>query len=117
MNARRQAAALNAIGVIVLLIGMSAAVLVYRHGQTPGKPAIVPGEWQDGSLSMTESKTSTRDIELYGGKVEVLVVKWQDRLTRPDSVAFILATTTVLTTLGCFLGAWAHRPNYTDLSE
>ena len=103
MSAFRHAATLNTVGVIVLLVGIGSAVLVYRHGQTHTATSTVTGDWKDSTLSASDSKVSTRDIELYGGKVEVLMVKWLARLQRPASLAIILVTVAALIALGCFL--------------
>ena len=92
-------------GVIVLLGGMSSAGFVYRLGQAPATAAAAPGDWQDSSLTLLDSKTSTRTIELYGGKVEVLMVKVLEWFQRPASQALLIATVAVLVALGCFLVA------------
>ena len=89
MSKLRHTAILNAVGLIVLLIGIGSAGLIYWSGQKPPAPETTTGEWKDGSLSLTESKTATRNIELFGGKLEVLMVQWQERLQRPTSIAII----------------------------
>ncbi len=115
MSAFRHAAMLNTVGVIVLLFGIGSAIFVYRPGQNHPAPATAPGDWQDSSLSLIDSKTSTRDIELYGGKLEVLIVKCLDWLHRPESQAIIIVTISVLIALGCFLVA--RRLSSLDLSR
>ena len=105
MSAFRHAATLKTVGVIVLLFGMGSAVLVYRLGQDHSATSTTNGEWKDSTLSLTDSKTATRDIELYGGKMEVLMVKWLGWLQRPESMAIIIATISALIALGCFLVA------------
>jgi hypothetical protein len=99
------AGTLNTVGVIVLLVGIGSTIFVYRLGQNRSATSTTNSDWQDSSLSVTDSKTSTRDIELYGGKVEVLMVKWLERLRRPESLAIIIATVSALIALGCFLVA------------
>ncbi|HUJ10332.1 MAG TPA: hypothetical protein VL171_09920 [Verrucomicrobiae bacterium] len=103
MSASRQAATLNTVGVIVLVLGIGSAILLYRHS----RPAAsnTNGDWQDNSLSLTDSKANTRDIEMYGGKLEVLMVKWMIWFRRPESQAIVIATLSVLLALSCFLGA------------
>ena len=105
MHTFRHALVFNIVGVIVLLIGIGSASLVYRRAQPAPATATTTGEWKDSSLALTDSKISTRNIELYGGKVEVLMVRWMDRLQRPESLAIIIATISVLIALGCFLVA------------
>ena len=94
---------LNAVGVIVLIIGLGSAILLYRQC----RPATVQheGEWQDSTLTLTDSKSNTRDIEMYGGKLEVLMVQCLEWLHRPESLAIFIAVTSVLVALGCFLVA------------
>ena len=103
MISRRQVTLLNTIGVVVLVLGIGSALLLYRQS----RPATsnTNGEWKDTSLSMTESKANTRDIEMYGGKLEVLMVKFQDWFRRPESQAIVIATFSVLLGAGCFLVA------------
>ena len=105
MSAFRHTATLNTVGVIVLLVGIVSAGFVYRLGQKPSASSITNGDWKDGSLSLTDSKTATRNIELYGGKVEVLMVRWTDWLQRPESLAIIIVMISALMALGCFVVA------------
>ena len=105
MNAGQAVRMLKTVGVIVLLGGISSAGFVYRLGQSPATVAVAPGDWQDSSLTMLDSKTATRNIELYGGKVEVLMVKVLDWAQRPASLALLIATVAVLVALSCFLVA------------
>ncbi len=105
MSQIRRTAILNTVGLIVLLIGIGSAGLIYRSGQKPPALENTTGEWKDGSLSLTESKTATRNIELFGGKLEVLMVQWQERLQRPTAIAIITSAISTLIALGCFLAA------------
>jgi hypothetical protein len=94
---------LNAVGVLVLLLGLSSALLLYRQNRPA--TSTPTGDWKDSTLSLTDSKTSTRNIELYGGQLEVLMVKWQAWLRRPESQALLIATTSALIALVFFLVA------------
>jgi len=94
---------LNVIGVVVLLIGLSAAYFLYRQDRAVNTDSN--GEWKDSTLSLTESKANTRNIELYGGKLQVLMVKCVEWLELPKSRAIIIGTASVFVALGCFLGA------------
>ena len=113
MSVFRHTATLNIVGVIVLFVGISSAALVYRLGQKSTLPSPTNGGWQDSTLSLTDSKTSTRNIELYGGKVEVLMVKLQDWLQHPESMAILIATISALIAAGCFFAArYFHRATF-----
>ena len=105
MRSLRCIAALNIMGVIVLLVGIGSARLVIQRGQPPATNSTAIGGWQDSSLALMDSKTATRNIELYGGKVEVLMVQALDWLQRPAVLAILIALVAVLLALGCFLTA------------
>jgi len=105
MRVFRHTATLNTVGVIVLFVGICSAALVYRLDQKSAPTSITNGDWKDSTLSLTDSKTSTRNIELYGGKVEVLMVKLQDWLQHPESMAILISTISALIAAGCFLAA------------
>ena len=101
----RHAATLNTVGVIVLLVAIGSAVLVYRLGRNRPATSTMNSDWRDSSLSPSDSKVATRDIELYGGKVEVLMVKWLGWLQRPEFPVIIIAALSALIALCCFLAA------------
>jgi hypothetical protein len=94
---------LNVIGVIVLVVGLSGAVLLYRQDRPMASHS--DGEWKDGSLSLTDSKTNTRNIEMYGGKLEVFMVKCVEWLKRSESQAIVVAAISVLVAFACFFAA------------
>ena len=105
----RRRAALNALGVIVLLIGLGSAGWVYGRGgaqlarRSDGSvSAVNGGDWQDETLSMDDSKSASRNLELYGGKLQVLLVRTLERLQRPESVAVLIVAGSAVVALGCF---------------
>ena len=103
-------AGLNAVGVIVLLLGIVGACIVYAIGQnrSAGQGANAGGAWQDGTLAPADSKNFSHDVEMYNGKLGVLVVKWWDLcdvLKRPGSVAIMIAAGSVAAACGCFIAA------------
>jgi len=100
---------LQAVGVLVLLVGLGSAGLVLRLGQKPVASAPATGEWQDSSLALTDSKSATRNIELYGGKVEVLMVRLLDWGQHPEALALLIISGAVVIALGCF-GIARHLP-------
>ena len=112
MSEFRHAATLNSVGVIVLIVGLGWAGFVYQRGQKPSGSPTTPGDWKDSTLSLTDSKSATRNIELYGGKVEVLMVRWLDWLHHPETQAILIALISALLALGCFLFArhWSAEP-------
>ena len=103
MTAFRNAMILNILGAIVLIVGISSAVIVYWLGQKPPALSTTSSDWKDSSLSAMDSKTSTRNIELYGGKVEILMVKLLDWLHRPESLPILIVAISALMALSCFL--------------
>ncbi len=102
-------AVLNKVGLIVLLVGLVSALVVYWVGQNRAarqQPATTAdGEWRDGSLSTVDSKIANRDIELYGGPVEMLMVRFDEAMKHPEWQAVIIAAVSTLIALACFLAA------------
>lgn len=99
----REQSVLNTIGVIVLGLGLAAGSVVLVRG-TPTSQAVSnsPGEWQDNTLSIQDSKASSRDVEMYDGKLGLLVVKLSDAFHQPESLAAIIVGGSTLLALGCF---------------
>ena len=99
---------LNAIGVMALVVGLPIAAIIYGSGQSDSAPqSNAAGDWQDSTLSTQDSKVSSRDVEMYYGKIGMLVVKLQDWSKRPTSWAILIATISTVTAVTCFRGA--HR--------
>jgi flagellar basal body-associated protein FliL len=105
-------ATLNALGVIILLLGLAVAGIIYWNGHARSArqssnqtTSRLEGGWQDTSLSREDSKRSNRDIEMYYGKIGMLSVRLQDWFTEPASLAIIIATISTLTALALFLFA------------
>ncbi len=108
-SSSRRGVILNRLGLIVLLAGLAGAGIVYwtgtaRPARAPAASAA-PGEWSDSSLTPEDSKAATRDIELYGGKAEVLMVHLTDAVHRPGPQAILIATASALIALALFLYA------------
>ena len=109
-SSSKRRATLNAVGVIVLVLGMVGACVVYAIGQNrpAGQGANADGSWQDGSLAPADSKSFSRDVQMYNGTAGVLVMKWWelcDVLKRPGSVAVMIAAGSVVAACGCFAAA------------
>jgi hypothetical protein len=100
----------NLIGLIILLGGLGGAILIYR---TPGNNLTndLIYEEEGGSvypLRPEDSKKYIRDLELYGGRANVLVTEfrlWLVGLWQGKSLAFIVAFITVLVASGFFYAA------------
>ena len=104
----------DTLGVIVLIAGISTAGIVYWKGYAAGRvnnqaASAADGEWKDGTIPPEDSKIISRDIELYNGKVGVLMWKWTEALKRPETLAILMAAGSALVALGCFLAA--RRPS------
>ena len=101
---------LNAVGVVVLLLGIVGACLVYAIGQNrlAGQGANADGAWQDGSLAPADSKSFSHDVQMYNGTAGVLVMKWWnlcDALKRPGSVAIMITVGSAVVAGVCFRAA------------
>ena len=111
-SSSRQRKLFNTLGVVVFVLGVGTAGFVDWNGQHrsgnasngQGTSAVDSG-WQDGTFAPQDSKKSSRDIELYTGKVGMLVVRLRDWAGQPESLAIIIATISTLTALACFLVA------------
>jgi hypothetical protein len=106
----KRRATLNAVGVIVLVLGLVGACLVYVIGQNrvAGQRANADGAWQDGSLAPADSKSFSHDVQMYNGTAGILVVKWWnlcDALKRPGPAASLIAACCGVAACGCFVAA------------
>ncbi len=90
----------NLITAIILVVGLGSAVWIYMTAGTP-----VDGV----SVNDPEySKTYMHDLELYGGKANVLACefsRWFGGLWHGQSLAFTVACITILISLGFFFVA------------
>ena len=100
----------NLIGLIILLVGMGGAILIYRSaGKNLTNDLIY--EEEGGFVyprQPEDSKKYIRDLELYGGRANVLLTEfrlWLVGLWQGKSLAFIIAFITVLAASGFFYAA------------
>ncbi|MGA2221566.1 MAG: hypothetical protein ABSH21_07290 [Verrucomicrobiia bacterium] len=114
----KQGATLNRLGVVVLVLGLTSACLVFWIGQRriarqskSGATTTTAGDWQDGTLSVEDSKKASRDVEMYYGKIGFLMVRLSDWWKRPESKAIVLATASTLIAAGCFFAARRLSPD------
>ena len=106
---------LNLIGALILLVGLGSAILIYRTAANDSKN-VLGYEEGDGSVypvAPEDSKKYLRDLELYGGKANVLaddVRRWVFGLWHGESLAFTVACLTILISFGVFYAAH-HLPS------
>jgi len=106
---------LNLIGAIILLVGLGSSILIYRTAQNDAN-SILGYEVGDGSVYPVrpeDSKKYLRDMELYGGKANVLTDefrRWFIGLWHGESLAFTVAGITIFISFGVFYAA-NHLPS------
>jgi hypothetical protein len=106
---------LNLISAIILLVGLGSAILIYRTAEDNSYGALGYEE-KGGSvypIMPEDSKKYLRDLELYGGKANVIM----DELRRGfvglwhgKSLAFTVACITIFISFGVFYAA-NHSPS------
>ena len=100
----------NLIGVIILLGGLGSAFMIYRFAEN-NLTNVLSYEEGDGSVypvNPEDSKKYIRDLELYGGRANVLATEfrlWLVGLWQEKSLAFTIAFITVLISSGFFYAA------------
>jgi len=101
---------LNLIGAIILLVGLGSAVLIYRTAENKAND-VLGYEQGNGSfypVKPEDSKKYLRDLELYGGKANVLADEfrgWFVGLWHGKSLAFTVGCITILISIGVFYAA------------
>ncbi len=90
---------------IVLLAGWGCALCIY----------LSVGSASDDVLSHEAeySKMYVHDLELYGGKINVLAdefIRWFEGLWHGQSLAFTVAFITIIVSIGLFLAAYKLPP-------
>ncbi|MGD0231344.1 MAG: hypothetical protein ABSC19_13455 [Syntrophorhabdales bacterium] len=101
---------LNIISIIILLVGLLGAIVIYaRAGNESG--GVLGYENGDDSaypIMPDDSKVYERNMELYGGKANVLADefrRWVIGLFHGTSLALIVACVTILVSFGVFYAA------------
>ncbi|MGA2801442.1 MAG: hypothetical protein ABSE97_03595 [Verrucomicrobiota bacterium] len=89
----KKSARLKAIGLIVLLLGISSACLVYWT-RSP--------DLSDDLSMLGYNKVQQRQMGQLYGKMGLLIEDWSNDLKRPGTQATLIATTSILIALGCF---------------
>lgn len=109
---------LNLISAIILLMGLGSAMLIYRAAENNVNGAI--GYEEDGGsvypIMPGETKKYLRDMELYGGKANVIADefrRWVVGLWHGKSLAYMVACIAIVTSFGVFYYA-SHLPSRQD---
>ena len=95
------------ISVIILLVGLGSAMLIYRTAENSVSGVI--GYDEEGgsvySIMPGEKKKYLRDMELYGGKANVIADefrRWVTGLWHGKSLAYTVACIAIVTSFGVF---------------
>ena len=105
---------LNLISALILLVGLGGAILIYRTAQN-NSSGVLGYEETGGSvypIMPEDSKKYLRDLELYGGKANVLMDElrgWFVGLWHGKSLAFTVACITIMVSFIVFYAA-NHLP-------
>jgi hypothetical protein len=108
-------ACLNLISAIIMLVGLGSAVLIYQRAANDSNSAL-GYEDEGGSVHPVmpeDSKMYLRDLELFGGKANVLAYQfrhWLDGLWHGKSLSFTVGCITILISFGFFYAA-NHLPS------
>ncbi len=122
MKNRRSPYTLNLIGGIILLVGLGSALLICRFAENDS--TSISG-YEEGygsvySVRPEDSKKFLRDLEVYGGKANMLAYEfntWFAGLWHGKSLAFTVAAIAIFISLGFFYVAH-HRPDLeSDISN
>jgi len=113
MTSRRT---LQKIGILILVIGFMGAGAAYRVAQREEVAAqmkmLSEEAGGDPTLSPGDSKIYNRDSELNMGKGVMVIdrfLHWIGQLFQGKSLAFTIATISVITAFGCFAMADRSR--------
>jgi hypothetical protein len=100
MNIANQRTRYQLVTILMLLAGLGSAAVIYLTAGSPDESSMVS--------DFEGSKRYVHDLELYGGKANVIADKfarWFDGLWHGQSLAFTVAFLTVVIAVGYFLVA------------
>ena len=96
---------LNILSVIILFVGLGSAILIYRADENNSNDVL--GYEQSGDsiypIQPEDSKRYLHDLELFGGKANVLVdqfMRWFVELWHGKSLAIIIGCVSILVSFG-----------------
>ena len=104
---------LNVVSVISLVLGLGGSVWIYQTALNTSR--VLGYEEGNGSaypVAPEDSKLFLRDLELYGGKANIVAYKlrtWFTGLWHGKSLAVIVGCATILASFGCYYAA-NHTP-------
>lgn len=104
------------LSALILVIGLAGAVPVYRNASQP-TPGVLGYEEADGSVYPVmpdESKQYERDLELYGGKANLLADefrRWIIGLFQGTSLAYMVGFMAVLVSAATFFATRGLSPH------
>jgi hypothetical protein len=93
------------LSALILLVGLGSSVAIYLTAENGSDYGLIN--------DFENSKTYTHDLELYGGKANVLANElgnWFSGLWHGQSLAFTVAFITIVVSLGFFFAAPGLRP-------
>lgn len=96
--------------IVVLLAGLLSAVLIYQTADEESRSASVYERGEDASYPAApqDSKKYLRDMELYGGKANVLATEfrlWFASLWQGKPLAYMVACITIFLSFAVFYAA------------
>jgi hypothetical protein len=109
---------LNLISAIILLVGLGSAIWIYRSAEN-NSSGVLGYEEEGGTvypIMPGESKKYLRDMELYGGKANVIadeLRRWFVGLWQGKSLAYTVACIAIVVSFGVFYYA-CHLPSRQD---
>jgi hypothetical protein len=86
---------------IILFAGMASSIYIYLTAEIPSDPAL--------GFEVQVTKKYLRDLEVYGGKANVLAVEfteWFKSLWQGQSLAYTIGCITILISIVLFLAAY-----------
>jgi hypothetical protein len=102
------------IPAVILLVGLGSAVVIYLTASNDSRD--IAGYEEAGGylypISPEDSKAYMRNLELFGGKTNVLArefIRWFDGLWHGKSLAFTVAFITTLISAGFLLATDSRR--------
>ncbi|MEI6155070.1 MAG: hypothetical protein WCQ90_13395 [Deltaproteobacteria bacterium] len=101
---------LNLISAIIPLVGLGSAILIYQTAGNDSNSVLGYEKGYESVYPITpqDSKKHLRDLELYGGKANVLMTEfrlWLVGLWQGKSLAFIVACFAVFLSFAVFYAA------------
>ena len=106
---------LNVVSVVVLLLGLGGSVWIYQTALDTSTKVLGYEEGNESAYPVTpeDSKMFLRDMELYGGKANIVAYKvrtWFIGLWHGKSLAVVIGCVTILASFGCYYAA-NHIPS------